>query len=475
MPSRFEIFVRISVLLLCCGNPTSAQSGALDRHPITTLNAAQGGTIIYGTVDRADTLGKAMASVLDNVGRNCGEKPKVGRVFRVRDGGSAAVFFTVSNHHSAGGRPVAGMLLAAATGPQTIDAALVSDDASRFPQTLNPMLKQLFTVWHPYPAASTQPGPGPAAQARGSAPALRNVANSDHSATVGLPSGWTLDPRCNSGQILIHGPAGELVGINLFVTALNPNDPLIQRNLRMGIRQPRLPGVLYYPYSANVAQNLPGLYQEWKHSLGQQAPALQVESVHNLQGSNNMPAAQMDAHVNPDGKGMQKLQMSMALAPPVGSSYKVFINFIQVPVERVEGDRDTLTAIVKSVSFNLQVIQGEARAANEVGIRMAKQATDNINRNAEATKARIRSDQEQHEAQWRNFDADQDMKSRRGQEFGNYILDRSVVQDNNMFGNGTIGHGTLDNADADWLVKHYPDRFEYVDKPNYWLGTDYHR
>ena len=51
-------------------------------------------------------------------------------------------------------------------------------------------------------------------------------------------------------------------------------------------------------------------------------------------------------------------------------------------------------------------------------------------------------------------------------DFSNYILDQTVVQDNNMYGNGTIGHGTLWNSAADGLVKADPNRFEYVDKPD---------
>jgi hypothetical protein len=53
------------------------------------------------------------------------------------------------------------------------------------------------------------------------------------------------------------------------------------------------------------------------------------------------------------------------------------------------------------------------------------------------------------------------------------LLDQTVVQDNNMYGNGTVGHGTVSNSYADALVKVDPNRFEYVDAPNYLLGVDY--
>jgi hypothetical protein len=93
---------------------------------------------------------------------------------------------------------------------------------------------------------------------------------------------------------------------------------------------------------------------------------------------------------------------------------------------------------------------------------------------AQAT-ARYNATQAANDAQQAKWDADQDAQARNNQEFSNYLLDQTVVQDNNMYNNGTVGHGTLWNSTADALVKADPDRFEYVEKPNFWQGTDYHR
>jgi endo-beta-N-acetylglucosaminidase D len=77
---------------------------------------------------------------------------------------------------------------------------------------------------------------------------------------------------------------------------------------------------------------------------------------------------------------------------------------------------------------------------------------------------------DQQHADWSQHEED---ISRNGQGFSNYILDQTVIQDNNMYGNGTIGHGTVWNNQADALVKADPNRFEYVTVPNYWRGTDF--
>jgi hypothetical protein len=54
--------------------------------------------------------------------------------------------------------------------------------------------------------------------------------------------------------------------------------------------------------------------------------------------------------------------------------------------------------------------------------------------------------------------------ARNGQAFSHYPLDQTVIQDNNMYRNGTVGHG---------LVRANPDRYEILQTPNFWKGVDY--
>jgi hypothetical protein len=42
-------------------------------------------------------------------------------------------------------------------------------------------------------------------------------------------------------------------------------------------------------------------------------------------------------------------------------------------------------------------------------------------------------------------------------------------------GSGAVGHATVWNTTAEALVKYDPNRFEIVDNPNYWEGTDFRR
>ena len=88
---------RISLsLALCLFLLVGCSSAPRAQTPLTTVQGSQGGMIIYGQVNGATTPAAAMARILRNVQNNCGEKPQVGRVFRVKGSNSDAVFFTVT-------------------------------------------------------------------------------------------------------------------------------------------------------------------------------------------------------------------------------------------------------------------------------------------------------------------------------------------------------------------------------------------
>src|SRR5579872_5008401 len=83
------------------------------------------------------------------------DKPQVGKVFQVRGTNSVAVFFTLTKRNQ-GDMKIAGLLIAARTPANHVEAAVVSDEASRFGTTVNPMLGTLFNQWHPEGSAEPQ-------------------------------------------------------------------------------------------------------------------------------------------------------------------------------------------------------------------------------------------------------------------------------------------------------------------------------
>jgi len=112
------------------------------------------------------------------------------------------------------------------------------------------------------------------------------------------------------------------------------------------------------------------------------------------------------------------------------------------------------------------VVAGEAGA-------IAAPAIDAIHRIGGAATARMKAVERANEAQHADYYARQDANARNSQGFSNYLLIQTVMQDNNVYGNGTIGHGTVWNSTADALVKANPNRYEIVNAPNFWKGWDY--
>ena len=75
----------------------------------------------------------------------------------------------------------------------------------------------------------------------------------------------------------------------------------------------------------------------------------------------------------------------------------------------------------------------------------------------------------QHAGYW----AQQDSNARNSSGFSNYLLDQSVVQNNNVRGTGVVGHSTEWNSTANAMVQANPNKYEIVNTPNYWQGVDY--
>jgi hypothetical protein len=61
-----------------------------------------------------------------------------------------------------------------------------------------------------------------------------------------------------------------------------------------------------------------------------------------------------------------------------------------------------------------------------------------------------------------------DERDKTNHGFSNYLLEQTVIQDNEK---GT--HSTEWNATADAMVKSNPQRYEYVPNQNFWKGVDY--
>jgi len=433
---------------------------------LQVIDNPQGGRIVYGPIDGATTQAAAMSQVLRTVHNNCGEKPRVGKVFKVRGTNSDAVFFTVVNHPQ-GNKPRAGLIIASATGPNRIEVGVMIDDAARFGSTVNPMLTQLLDVWHPAGGGQAS-GPATGGGPVPSRP-LRRVVSQDNSASVAIPDGWSF--KANGGAAIVTDPQyNVIIDINLVRGATNPNP--YQRYgapTGMGAR-------IVFPSNVDPARGFRGLINEF-YRVNNQRLDYRIAQVEPMAAPPGERCAHATGHGFLFGAGQPPpnvqekdyFEMEALLcttAPGAMGNYTVTLSISEIDPRFADRERVTVGAILSSYQVNQAVVAQQANA-------MAAPAIAAIHQIGANATARYNATQQANDAQHAGYWARQDTNARSSQAFSNYLLDQTVIQDNNVYGNGTIGHATVWNSTADALVKANPNRYEIVNSPNFWQGWDY--
>jgi hypothetical protein len=269
---------------------------------------------------------------------------------------------------------------------------------------------------------------------------------------------------------------------------------------------------MLYPYPRDLGKAYAELLQAWRRANNASPAKLQVEKIEPMNPPKEGGSCVLvTGHIDADGHGMKKLVDDICQYPPAQwGAYSITRNFEIMTDAQFEREHKTVMAMFMSARVNQQVMNqqmqekmaqkkksddqwrewgqresGRIRAQGEAAQKSFadRQAANDAQHagyweqqhNNEVQHAKWSASQTSNGVQYSSSGDGQDMNARNNQGFQNYLLDQTVVQDNNMYGNGTIGHGTLWNSTADALVKADPDRFSYVDKPNYWQGTDYHQ
>jgi hypothetical protein len=452
MIRRLLLLLSIS-LLAACAKPASSQVA------LKAIDNPEGGEIVYGVVDGASSEAGAMGQILSSLHRQYGDKPQVGKVFQVRDTHSAAVFFTLIKRNQ-GNAPVAGMLIASPSGAG-FEAALLTDEAPRFGKTINPMLKSLFAVWHPN-APHTVGSPAQAAPAQ----ALTPYVLPDKSASVSLPAGWKVEPTSGGGTILATGPQGEGVALDFPLHAWNSRDPRVQRTMQFARGAGRNTGyarALYYPYGGDLGKTFADLLQMRARINNQPILTMQVQSETAVPGAAGSRCARLQGQLDTnDGKGRKEFNTifcSGALSPM--GQYANIAFHSAVPEASAAQERATMAAILNSFQVNMGVVNREAAA-------LAAPAIEQIHAIGRAAAAQAQQAHAMEDRHNQAVEARWDSQDKHNEAFSNYLLDQTVISDNQ-----NSAHATVWNQTADALVKANPSRFGYVDTPNYWKGVDY--
>jgi hypothetical protein len=451
--SRFQkrIFAQLTFVLLSAAvvpTPACGQDG------LKTIDNPGGGQIVYGPVAGQTSMQGAMGAMLRNVHSRFGERPQIGRFFQSGGSDSVATFFTVMAK-SQGGKHIAGMVIVSmpSGGPPT--GAIVYDDAQRFGTTANPMLKKLNEVWHVDSAKPTAAS-GASAPAT-NVPPLQQTPFPDGSGSIGLPAGWQIT-SAGKGVVNAVGPNSESIHFGLYFPILDPRNPQNQMSLRSG--RP-LPGMYTaYPSGGDLVQAFLAVVQQVHQKQHAAMPTINITSSKKMPTSPTetdsvLLTADIDSH---DGKGLMASSLLVsALRPITGGTWAITVNQGSLPKRLADQEWPTITAIANSWRLNGAVIQAQTQA--EIG--RIKQIGANSKAQADAAHAAEDAHNASVEARW-------DSQARSNQNFSNYLLDQTVVQDNN-----TGGHATVWNQAADSLVKADPNRYQYVQSPDFLKGIDY--
>jgi hypothetical protein len=449
----------VSLRAIAVGLLLIATLGASAQTALKTIENPGGGRIVYGPVDGQLTEAGAIGAVLHILHGQYGDKPQVGKPFKVNGTDSVAVFFTLVKRTQRG-QPIAGMVIAANSASQYVEAALLSDEASRFGATSNPMLKTLFGVWHPGAAPAVPPAAAAPAQA------LRPFSLADRSASVSLPADWKLEPNSGGGTIFASGPAGQAAVLNFPMLAMNSNDPRVQQTMRFAQgagRNTLYARTLYYPYGGELGRTFVDLLTTMQRMSGQPVATVKIEHAGPLPGGANGRCARIEGISDPhDGKGPREFTNVFCSGSLDSSgSYMNLAYWTATPVKTAARDRATLSAILRSFEVDMNVVNRQAAAIAAPAIaqihaigRSAAERTATLHEGYDSYNQGVRD-------RW-------DSQERASQGFSNYLLDQSVIEDNER-----SGHATVWNDTAEGLVRTNPSRYSYVDTPNFWKGVDY--
>lgn len=454
-----HITIAMSFALVATARAGHAQTA------LRTVVAPPTGKIVFGSIPGQTSESGAMGWVLSAIHKQFNARPQVGKLFQVRGTQSVAAFFSVKTGDAAH-RERDGLIIVTKATSDDVEAGVVSDDATRFPQTYNAMVKTLLAQWHPMDAARTA-----AANSGPSAPAARLTSYTlpDRSASVGLPDGWKILPRMSAGGTLIAmGPHGESTELGITFLANDPRHPAVQRTLAM-LRRGMLRGTAYesatyLQYGGDPVQTYITLIQNIRRRAQLPPASYKLGTATAVQAPPPLRCARFSgtADLN-DQQGPRETNVVYCVTPPSRTAgiWMSQAYTTMVPMKVAASERATLAAILNSFQVDQNVVARQAAAISAPAIEAIKEVGRVAAARAEASSRAMEIHNSSVYQHWDDMD-------KRSQDFSNYQLGYSVVNDvpNNA-------HATLWNEHADALVKHDPSRLEYVNAPNFWKGVDY--
>ncbi len=429
------------------------------RVEIKILDNPSGGQYAIGALTSQTNKADALVYMLHQVHGKFGDKPAVGKLFQSRDGSTLATFFTLRPKNM-NGTPVAGLLIITQRGNGVPQMGILYDYANRFVTTEPVMLKAVSTAWQGMGAPSGGSAPRQTGQTedapRGGPEKLYPATGGDRSAMISLPPGWQLTSVAG-GAIFAQGTHGEMVGLQAaYQGIIDPRYPQSRQLIYgpMGGRGPKL----VCPLGEDLFEDYVCVVNQARRNNGKSEGTFRVTSEQPQQGPGRIRPVlvlfTVDYH---DGMGPRNGSGRLDLLGMAGPTWALAFSMSNIPEQYAASEAETLKAVVASYRRNESVISAENAAV-----------MDRIRQQAAANEAQAKALNERREQSSQAFDqhmGNLDWQSKITQD---YILDRTVVKDNDYDGTATVG-----NKFADYLIKTNPDRFEVVPNQELIRGRDY--
>ncbi len=430
---RFQMSLAASLLSLVA-------IGAMAQQPppkssFKVVETSGGGQYIYGPIDGRGTMSEALVYMLRHIHSYLGDRPEVGKLLQSRDASTVSTFFTATAK-TRGNLPVMGLLIVSRAADGSASAGVILDARSRFGSSEPAMMKSLLAVWQPIGGESSAVHHGAAAPNHGPAPLTQTTAG-DRSASISLPAGWKLT-SVSHGTLTAAGPNGEMIALGMLYQGFAMGPDLFQNFVNIANQNRRKNGLQPAAYTMTSKTTVPG-------------NAIQV--MYNV-----------DLH---DGVGLRKGSARLGLWGPQAMS----VDASNIPARFADEENATLLAVIRSYQQNDQMMaqqrQGAMNRVQADAARGQAQAAA-LNARREASNAAFDQHMGALNAQSSAFSSHMDDIDRSSKIHQDYILDRTVVRDNE-----NAERGTVSNSYADSLVRGNPERFQIVPNQDLIKGKDF--
>jgi hypothetical protein len=451
MIPRLAFKLPLFFFLFChCALAPAQPAATPGKDALKSIDNPGGGRVIYGPLVQQPSLPAAMGVMLRTIHSQFGARPEIGRFFQAKGSSSAATFFTVLAIHP-GAKPIAGLVIVSMPPGASPSAAILYDEASHFGTSLSPMMKQLNTVWHPEGSPSAPASQSAKAPAPSSLPALHQASLPDGSASIGLPAGWRIT---GGGHAQLHAEGPEGQQIHFF--SYSVEDPRTNPLYRPGVRPPG--AIVVYPWGGDLTQAFSAVAAQLNQKMGAPAPTYHFTSVKPYGNigprSCVFASGDVDRH---DGKGLLADGSILCAGQPLHGNWILAVYQTATPISREKVDGPLLATIESTYKANDAVLNAQTQATiahiHEIG--------DAARRQADAAHASNDAHNAAVEANW-------DSRDKHSQDFSNYLLDQTVIQDSQRNERATVW-----NQYADTLVKADPNRYQYVPTKDFIKGIDY--